>query len=165
MGLAPLALFTQAEICYLEHTVLVEQVLRLKVSMEVAPVVDKGKTHQRLLHYRLDLVIRQTLGPSEPLIVSHVIENCATQELKHQVYVVLHTDNLFKFHNVRMVQPPQRLDLPKTHGFIPTFKFLFHLLDSDCFLRRSINGLDHSAICAISTILDNLKLVHVFFRQ
>ena len=164
MALAPLALLTQAEVGYLEHTVLVEQVLRLQVSVEVAPVVDKGKTHQRLLHDRLDLVIRQALGPPEPLIVPHVVENGATEELKDQVYVVLHPDNLLEFHNVRMVQPPQRLDLPKTHGFIPTFKFLFHFLDRDCFLRCSINGFDYSAVSAISTIFDYLKLVHNFFR-
>ena len=83
-----------------------EQVLRLQIPMEVAPVVHKGQTQEDLLHDRLDLVIGQAVGASESLILSHEVEHGATHVLENQVHIVLHADHFLQFYNVRVIQSP-----------------------------------------------------------
>ena len=89
-----------------------------------------------------------------------MVENRATHVLEHQVNIVLHTDHFLELHYIHVVQPTQSFDFPKTHGFIPTFEFPLHLLNGDCFSRRSIDCLNNRSIRAIAAVFYYLEFVH-----
>ena len=81
-----------------------KQVLRLQIPMEVASVVHKSQAQKNLFHDCLDLVIGQTVGTSEPLILPHEVQYGTAHVLKDQVHITLHSDDFLQFYNVRVIQ-------------------------------------------------------------
>lgn len=105
--------------------------------MKKAMLVHVGQSQQSLIHDALNLVLREISGP-----VLHKLVNILLHVLKDKVEIVVHSDDLFQFHDVYVVQLPQRLNLSQSHALVPRIKFLLHLLNRNYFVALLVLSLD-----------------------
>ena len=126
--------------------------------MKEAMFVHVGQSEHRLQHDTLDLLFRELLCP-----IFHELVNILLHIFKDEIEVVIHSNNFFKFDDLRVVKLAQRLNLSKGHAFFPRVELFFHLFDGDLFLRLDIYCFDDGAIGAISERLQNLVPLHLNF--
>ena len=113
--------------------------------MEEAVLMHVGQTECGLIHDTLDLL----LGELRTSILHELID-VLLHEFEHEIQIVVHSDHLLKFDNLRVVELSERLDLSKSHAFFPRVEFLLHLFDSNFFFRLQVDGLDDGPVGAIA---------------
>ena len=64
--------------------------------------------------------------------------------------------HLLELHHVRVVQLPQRFDLPQRHALLPRVELAFHLLDGDDLVALPVSRLPHAPVGPISELLYHL---------
>ena len=116
----------QAEVSNLHGVALDEQVLGLQVSVEKTVLVHVGEAQHRLKHDANDLLFWKLLRP-----VFHKLVNVLLHVLEDEVQVVVDTDDLLQFDDLRVVELAKRFNFTQGHALLPRVKLFLHLLNRD----------------------------------
>ena len=146
----------EPKVCHLADVAADQEVFGLDVPVEEAVFVHVGEALEYLVHEVADFVLRH--GPLEVL---GVLVQIAFHVFEHKEELVVFTNDLFQFDDVRVVELLQRLHLSQLHALLPRVKLLLHALDGGDLARLPVDGAQDGPIRTITKLFGHLVPIHV----
>lgn len=125
--------------------------------MEEAMFVHVGETKDSLKHNALNLILGEWLRPA-----LHKLVYILFHVFKYKVEVIVDSNDFLQFHDERVIQFTQRLDLSQGHALLPRVELLLHLFDRHFFLRLQVDGLDDRTVRTIAESFQNFVPFHFY---